>query len=51
MVVGVKPHCFGIRPENGRTLDRHIARSRDTSSCGEREPKNFAVKIKELCRS
>jgi hypothetical protein len=48
MVIGVKPHCFGMRPENEKFLDQHIARSRETSLYGVREHEDRAIKEKDL---
>jgi hypothetical protein len=50
MVVGVKPHCFGMRQESTKFWTRHTARSRETSSYGARELEDRTVKTKELCR-
>jgi hypothetical protein len=44
MVIGVKPHCFGAEPQGFWT--RHTARSRETSSYGEREPAGCAIETK-----
>jgi hypothetical protein len=38
MVIGVEPHCFGMRLENGRFWTRHFARNREASLYGKGEP-------------
>jgi hypothetical protein len=48
MVVGAKTCCFVMRLENGSFWTRHIAGSRETSSHGEREPKDCIVKMEGL---
>jgi hypothetical protein len=50
MVIGPEPHCFGMRLKNERFWTRHIARSWETSSHGEREHADYTVKTWELCQ-
>jgi hypothetical protein len=51
MVVGVKPHYFGMRWENGNLLTQHFVKCCETSSYGEKKPVDCIVKTEELCRS
>jgi hypothetical protein len=51
MVVGVDPHCFGVRLENGRFSDLTYCKKSRDNSYDEGEPTDCAVKTKELCRS
>jgi hypothetical protein len=48
MVVGAETHCFGMRLENRSFWTWHITGRRETSSHGERQPKDCLVKTEVL---
>jgi hypothetical protein len=49
MVVGARPHLFGMRQEKVKFWTRHTARSRETSSYGGRKLEDRVVKTEEIC--